>query len=309
MWKYFRELPVRHRRNIVTLGEGGTPLIRFGRKVWIKDESINPTLTFKSRGMAVAISLARERGVRHVVLASAGNAGGAAAVYAAQAGIRATVVMPTSAPAIHRSEVRLAGGRLKLVRGTLTDAGRAVPPRIYSVGTFHEPGRVEGKKTIGLELIDEIGSPDWIFTPVGGGVALIGIYRAYRERGCRMPRLVAVQPAGCAPIVRAWERNRTVHEPWVKPRTIASGLRVPDPKEGAQILRIIRETKGAAVAVSEREIRGAVVEMAGTCGVWPCPEGAATLSAMRRLKPRGRTVLLNTGSGAKYFESAGAPRP
>ena len=232
MWKYFRALPVRDRRNIVTLGEGGTPLVRFARNVWIKDESLNPTLTFKARGMSVAMSLAKEAGVRHVALPTAGNAGGAAAAYGAAAGIRVTVVMPRSAPPIHRDEVRVAGARLRLVDGTIGDAAAAMPRGVYSVATFCEPGRVEGKKTIGFEIRDAIGLPDWIFAPVGGGVALVALYRAFGRR----VRLVAVQAAGGAPIVRAWENNARVHAPWATPRTIASGLRVPNPRAGAEIL-------------------------------------------------------------------------
>lgn len=318
----------------VSLGEAETPLLfasrlseRWGVEVFIKDDSPLPGGTFKARGAAVGLSRAVELGVKHIVMPSAGNAGGAWALYAARAGIDITVTMARSAPAANQKEVVIAGGRLELVDGTIADAG-ARAKRIgaetgaFLASTFNEPYRVEGKKTAWLETFLQLGDgssmrfPKTIVLPVGGGVAAVAAAKAAEEVAAlgwvagasEAPRLIGVQPEDCAPIVRAFEAGETVVEPWPEtPSTIAAGLRVPAPSEGDLVLDRVRASGGRMLAVPESAIREAVGDLAATEGAFACPEGAATVPAAAQLAAagdlEGPVVLYNTGSGVKYLDS------
>jgi threonine synthase len=329
LWRWFEVLPVRDPAHIVSLGEGDTPLLpapRLGRTLgcphlFIKDEGLNPTGTFKARGQAVAISRARELGVKGVVIPSAGNAGGAMAAYAARAGLPAYVFMPRDAPEANRKECTVMGARLELVEGHIGDAGRASRALAQRLGlldlsTMREPYRVEGKKVMAYEIVEALGwrFPDAIVYPTGGGTGLVGMWKGLREIEALgwaegpLPRMVCVQAEGCAPIVQAFLAGKGSAEPVPHPHTVATGLRVPAPFADYLILRALRESGGAAVAVSDAEILAALREMASLEGVFPCPEGAATLAGLKRLlaqgviDPDGRIVLLNTGSGLKYLD-------
>jgi threonine synthase len=329
LWRYAEVLPVERPEDRVTLGEGATPLlpvawlsVELGAEVWLKDEGLNPTGTFKARGAAVGISRAKQLGATTVALPTAGNAGAAWAAYGARAGLQVVVAMPNDAPMLTQQEVRLYGAQLHLVEGTIADAGAwlnrwsaEVRSNGYNASTFKEPYRLEGKKTLGLEIAEQLGwrAPDVILYPTGGGVGLIGLWKAFAELralgwlddGQPVPRLVAVQAAGCAPVVRAWEAGETATTFWEGAQTIAAGLRVPGPLAGALMLRILRETQGTALAIGDDEIRAALGELA-RAGLWVSPEGAALLPAARRLRAQGwiqdgkRVVLLNTGSGLVY---------
>lgn len=327
MWRYRELLPVTGEP--VSLGEPETPLLlasrlseRWGLEVYVKDDGLLPSGTFKARGAAMGISRARELGVKNVVIPSAGNAGAAWALYAARAGIEMTVTMATSAPQANQAEVVAAGARLELVDGSLADAGRRAKEIARHTGaflgsTFSEPYRVEGKKTAFLEIFDVLGEdggmrfPGSIVTPVGGGVAAIAAAKAAEEVAAlgwatgQAPRLVGVQAQRCAPVVGAFERDEDQVAPWTEdPTTIAAGLRVPAPSEGALVLDRIRGSGGAMVAVSEDEIVAAVGDLASSEGVFACPEGAATVAAAGRLAVDGElrapVVLYNTGAGSKY---------
>jgi threonine synthase len=328
IWRWSELLPVLDARHRLTLGEGDTPLVpapRLGESirmahVGIKDESGNPTGSFKARGLAVAVSKAVELGIKELVIPTAGNAGGALAAYARRAGIAAHVYIPKDAPAANIAEVRAFGAELQLVDGLITDAGReaaqeAKKRRWFDASTFKEPYRVEGKKTMGLELIEhyEGDLPDVIIYPTGGGTGLVGMWKAFEEmealgwtRGER-PRMVSVQASGCAPVVRAVETQTDRIEPWQGAETAAAGLRVPSPFADRLILRAIRESHGTAVAVSEAEIADARTEMAEAEGLLAAPEGAAAWACLKRLAALGwvgaeeRVVLFNTGSGLKYL--------
>ena len=327
LWRWAELLPVREPRYRFTLGEGDTPLLsaprlgaRLGLKhLYIKDEAQNPTATFKARGLAVAVARGVELGVRAFVIPTAGNAGGALAAYAARAGVAAHIFMPQDAPQVNREEVRAAGADLTLVDGLIDDAARRAAAEAqkhgwFDVSTFKEPYRVEGKKTMGLELAEALGweLPDVILYPTGGGTGLVGMWKAFAELealgwiGPRRPRMVSVQAEGCAPIVRAFHAGAERAQPWENAHTIAAGLRVPRVFADRLILRVLRESRGTAVAVSDEEILSAQAEMARSEGIFPSPEGAATLAALRRLVAQGfvapeeRVVLFNTGSGLKY---------
>lgn len=327
LWRYAELLPVMERAGRVSLGEGTTPLLplewlssELDAPIWLKDEGVNPTGTFKARGAAVGVSRARELGARTIALPTAGNAGAAWAAYGARAGIPVVVAMPQDAPPLTQQEVRLYGADLHLVDGLISDAGAWIAQRLQSEGwydasTFKEPYRVEGKKTLGLEIAEQLGwqPPDVILYPTGGGVGLIGLWKAFQELAAlgwlapdaRQPRLVVVQAAGCAPVVRAWETGAEATAFWEGAETVAAGLRVPGPLAGGLILRALRETQGTALAVSDADIRGALGELA-RAGLWVAPEGAALLPAVRRLRADGwirsgeRVVLLNTGTGLIY---------
>ncbi|HZA26654.1 MAG TPA: threonine synthase [Actinomycetota bacterium] len=330
MWRYRELLPVENPSNVVTLGEGFTPLLpaeRLGRRVglpdlWVKDDGLNPTGTFKARGASSGVSMARELGIREVALPTAGNAGGAWACYGAAAGMTVHVAMPADAPEINRLECRLFGADLTLVDGLISDAAAVVSRGVnehgwFDVSTFNEPYRVEGKKTLGFEVAEQLGwrLPDAVVCPVGGGVGIIGVWLALiqlLELGWvegAMPRLIAVQSEGCAPIVRAFDDGAEESEPWADARTIAAGLRVPQPFAGFLILRAVRETGGAAVAVSDEDITAAMGALAREAGILAAPEGAASLAGAIRLLERGRlspgerVVLINTGTGLKYPEA------
>ena len=329
MWRYFELLPVRDRGNIVSLGEGWTPLTpapRLGEEIgvpglWIKDEAIIPTGTFKARGLSAAISKAKELGVRRVALPSAGNAAGALAAYGARAGMEVHVFMPEDAPKVNAVECQIAGAEVVLVRGLITDAGKMVAEASaemgwFSVSTLREPYRVEGKKTMGFEVAEQMGwtLPDVIIYPTGGGTGIIGMWKAFDELerlgwiGSERPRMVSVQSEGCAPIPLAYREGREESAFWEGAATIAAGLRVPKALGDFLILRAVRESGGTALAVSDGEIVDAVGLMARKEGVFACPEGAATLAALRRMVEDGevdrgeRVVLFNTGSGLKYTD-------
>ena len=327
VWKYRELLPVRDENHRISLGEGGTPLLharRLGEKLgmselYIKEESLNPTGSFKARGLCVAISRARELGVVQVVIPSAGNAAGAAAAYAARAGLAAHVFMPRDVPEPFLRECRAFGAKVTLVEGLITDCGRQARALAEKHGwldlsTLREPYRIEGKKTMGYELAEGFSweLPDVIIYPTGGGTGLIGMWKAFSELeelgwiGPRRPRMVAVQAEGCAPIVRAFHAGEEFASPWENAATVAAGLRVPQAIGDFLILRALRESGGTAVAVSERELVEGARELAFLEGIYACPEGGATLAALKRLLFQGwvsrkeRVVLFNTGSGLKY---------
>jgi threonine synthase len=327
LWRYAELLPVERPEDRVTLGEGATPLLAvewlsagLGVEAWLKDEGLNPTGSFKARGAAVGVARAKALGARTLALPTAGNAGAAWAAYGARAGLPVVVAMPKDAPALTQREVALYGARLHLVDGLISDAGAWVAEGVrehgwYDASTFKEPYRLEGKKTLGLEIAEQLGwrAPDVILYPTGGGVGLIGLWKAFAELRALgwlddaqpTPRLVAVQAAGCAPVVRAWEAGETATAFWEGAQTVAAGLRVPGPLAGGLMLRALRETQGTALAVSDHEMRAALGELA-RAGLWICPEGAALLPAARRLRAAGwiregeRVVLLNTGAGLVY---------
>jgi threonine synthase len=329
LWRWAELLPVRNPDWRLTLGEGDTPLHharrlgdRLGlRRLFVKDEGLNPTGTFKARGLAVAVGRASELGVREFVIPTAGNAGGALAAYAARAGLKAHVFMPGDAPRSSRVEVAAAGADLVLVDGLIDLAGRQAAATARSEGwfdisTFREPYRVEGKKTMGLEMAEAFGweLPEVVVYPTGGGTGLVGIWKAFEELralgwvGPRRPRLVCVQSAGCAPVARALERNADRVEPWPDARTAAQGLRVPRPYADRLILRAVRESGGTGLVVTDDEMRLAQVELAQAEGILACLEGAATLAGLHKLLETGwidvdeRIVLLNTGSGLKHLQ-------
>lgn len=327
LWRYHELLPVRDPAQVVTLGEGLTPLLplrALGKQVgipdlWIKDESIIPTGSFKARGAAVGISRARELGVTHFAMPTNGNAGAAWALYGARAGLRSTIVMPQEAPAITRLETSLAGARLYLVDGLISDAGRQVAQAVvdqslFDASTLKEPYRIEGKKTMGLEIAEQLGwkLPDVIIYPTGGGVGLIGIYKALRElqelgwvKG-DLPRLVAVQASGCAPIVQAWQQGASESSFWPDSQTLAFGINVPKALGDFLVLDALYRTNGCAIAVDDRAIKAEIRQLASQEGSFVCPEGAAAFAAARQLRESGwikggeQVVVLNTGAGIKY---------
>jgi threonine synthase len=327
MWRYRELMPVREEANIVTLGEGMTPLLRASRlgraygfdHLFIKEEGLNPTGTFKARGMSAALSRAKELGVSSVAAPSAGNAAGAMAAYGAATGIETSVFMPADAPEINRLESHVCGAHVYLVKGLISDAARIVQRaapkhRWFDVSTLKEPYRVEGKKTMGLEIAEQFQwqLPDAIIYPTGGGTGLIGMWKAFDELtqlgwiGEQRPKMISVQAAGCAPIVQAFRDGKSASEPWTNAQTIAAGLRVPHAFADYLILRTIRESGGTALAVTDAEILDAMRELARLEGLFVCPEGAATLAAFKHLAtsgflhPNERVVLFNTGSGLKY---------
>ncbi len=329
MWRWRELLPVRDEAHIVTLAEGGTPMLHaphLGRQLglpnlYIKDEGRNPTGTFKARGIGLAVSRAVELGVRGLVIPTAGNAGGALAAYAARAGLAAHVFMPVDAPSSNQSEVKMAGAFLHLVQGLISDAGResaamAQASGLFDVSTLKEPYRLEGKKTMGFEIALDLGwqLPDVILYPTGGGTGLIGIWKAFDEmeqlgwigaRSARRPRMVCVQAAGCAPMVKAFQEGCDHCEFFAGAQTQAAGLRVPKPLGDRLILRTIRESNGTAVGVTDEEMMAARGMTAAAEGIQACLEGAATVAALQKLLASGwvksdeRVVCLNTGTGLK----------
>jgi threonine synthase len=334
LWRYRELLPVADPAPAATFGEGWTPLWpapRYGAAVGVprllvKDEGLVPTGSFKARGAAVGVSRAYELGVRHVAMPTNGNAGAAWATYAARAGMRATIAMPTSAPRITRQECLAAGAELHLVDGLIGDAGKligqlvAASGGIFDVSTLKEPYRLEGKKTMGYELAEQLGwrVPDVIVYPTGGGVGLIGIHKAFAELRTlgwideRVPRLVAVQSTGCAPVVRAFEAGARRAEPLPDAAaSVAFGITVPAPLGDELILDALRASGGTAVAVDDDEILADLREFGAAEGLLLCPEGAACLSAVRHLRGSGwlgadeEVVVLNTGAGVKYPDTVG----
>jgi threonine synthase len=331
LWRYQELLPCFDEPEVVSLGERMSPLLacpRLGARLgpcdlWIKDESQLPTGTFKSRGMALAITLARQLGVKRVALPTAGNAGGAAAAYAARAGLECFVFMPEDTPAVNQYECRLAGAKTFLVNGLINDCGRIVregKDRLgwFDLSTLKEPYRLEGKKTMGLELAEQLGwqLPDVILYPTGGGTGLIGMWKAFDELAAlgwlasnKRPRMVAVQSSGCAPIVRAFEAGERFATPFANARTIASGLRVPAAVGDFMILDAIRASGGLAIAADESRL-GEWQRLACSLeGIPICPEAAACVGALETLtsrgwiKPHERVVLFNTGAAQKYVEA------
>ncbi len=331
LWKHAPVLPVRDPSFVTDLGEGGTPLIpapRLGQvaglsNLFVKEEGLNPTASFKARGMAVAVAAARERGITEFAVGTAGNAGSALAAYAAASGTVAHIAMPRDTPSVIISECQSFGVDLQLVDGLITDANALVGEGVknrgwFDMATLREPYRLEGKKTMGYELYEQFGGtlPDVIVYPTGGGTGLIGMWKAFtemRELGWpnldKLPRMVSVQASGCAPIVRAWEAGAESATPWENAHTSASGLRVPRAIGDFLILRAIRESGGCALAVSDETTHDAWKEMASHTGIFAAPEGAATWAALKELVARGdvqpneRVVLFNTGSGLKYMEA------
>jgi threonine synthase len=327
LWRYEEVLPVSDDAAILSLGEGWTPLLRaeeLGRRIdcpatYIKDESLNPTGSFKARGLGVAVSRAYELGARELAIPSAGNAAGAMCAYAAAAGLPAHVFMPADVPLSFRAECAALGAQVTLVDGLITDCGVKVREGVakygwFDVSTLKEPYRIEGKKTMGYELAEQLSwmLPDVIIYPTGGGTGLIGMWKAFDELermgliGSKRPRMVSVQSEGCAPIVRAFEAGQEHAEPWEGAKTIADGLRVPAAVGDFLILRALRESQGIAIAVPDAELLDFATIMGATTGVFPAPEGAACLAAQARLlesgwiAPEETVVLFNTGTGLKY---------
>ncbi|WP_079504516.1 threonine synthase [Mesobacillus jeotgali] len=327
LWRYHELLPIRHEENVVSLGEGMTPLLpmqRLGKemaipKLLMKDEGIIPTGSFKARGAAVGVSKAKELGIQELAMPTNGNAGAAWALYAARAGIQSNIVMPIDAPKITRNECAISGSNLFLVDGLISDAGKIIAQavkdyQLFDASTLKEPYRIEGKKTMGLEIAEQLNwkMPDVILYPTGGGVGIIGIYKALKElqelgwvQG-ELPRLVAVQAAGCAPIVKAWEQKKDVSEFWPDSTTIAFGINVPKALGDFLVLDAIYKTKGCAIAIEDPAILEEQRKIAAFEGAFICPEGASTFVAARRLRENGWikeedvVVALNTGSGLKY---------
>jgi threonine synthase len=327
LWRYAELLPVRDPANAVRLGEGWTPMIDTPRlaarigvaRCWVKDEGQNPTASFKARGLCMAISRAKELGIMEVALPSAGNAGSATAAYAAAAGMRAHVVVPRDTPHPILEEMRALGADLELFDGLITDCAARVAEGCrdhgwFDLSTLKEPYRVEGKKTMGYEVAEQLGwrLPDVIVYPTGGGTGLVGMWKAFDEMerlgwiGSARPRMISVQASGCAPIVRAWEQGTEYAEPWAGAHTYASGLRVPKAVGDFLILDGVRRSGGAAIAVDDQEMREWTPLVGADTGIFCAPEGAATAVAAARLRhsgairPDDEVVLFNTGSGLKY---------
>ena len=320
MWRYEQVLPD---VEPVTLGEGWTPMLRSRRNsnVWLKEEGANPTGTFKARGLAMAVTMARHYGIRKLAAPSAGNAGGALAAYAAAAGFEAHIFMPKDVPLANRVECEAYGAHLTLVDGLISDCGRIVAERKaaegwFDISTLKEPFRVEGKKTMGYELVEQLGweYPEAVFYQTGGGVGLIGMWKAFEEMEelgwvtGKRPKMIAIQAAGCAPVARAFEQGETVSRMWENAHTFASGLRVPKPYGDALILEIVRESGGTVVALTDDEILASLKDWGRNEGILLSPEGAAATAAYDRLvetgflKAEDRVVLFNTGSGNKYTD-------
>ena len=329
MWRWRELLPVHDPENMLSLGEGDTPLLHvrnLGDKLglsqlYVKDESVNPTGTFKARGLAAAVSKAKELGIQKVIIPTAGNAGGAMAAYAARGGLEACIFMPHDTPLANIEESRITGAEVIMVNGLISDAAAMAEEKAqaegwFSVSTFKEPYRTEGKKVMGYELAEQFSweLPEVIIYPTGGGTGLVGMWKAFAEletlgwlEGNNRPRLVAVQAAGCAPVVEAFEVGATNCEFWEGAQTIASGIRVPKSFADRKMLQDIRESNGTAVSVSDEEILTAQRHLGRTEGIFAAPEGAATLAGLAKLIERGwvqteeRIVLFNTGSGLKYI--------
>lgn len=329
MWRYREVMPVLSTENIITLGEGWTPLLeanRLGRKLGlsrllIKDESQNPTGSFKARGLSAAVSKAKELGAKAFSIPSAGNAGGALAAYAARAGLPAAVMMPVDAPYINKLETYLTGAQTWLVEGLINDAGRILKANAerkgwFDLSTLKEPYRVEGKKTLGYELAEQLGweLPDVVIYPTGGGTGLVGMWKAFAEMeemgwiGSKRPRMIVAQATGCAPIVRAFEEGAEFARPWENAQTGSSGIRVPVAVADYLMLQAVRQSGGTCLAVTDEAMQEATLEIASNEGIYPAPEGAATLAVLRRMleqnlvSPEERVVLFNTGAGQKYPE-------
>lgn len=333
MWRYAPVLPVSKPSAMVSLGEGWTPLMKLKRygglkNLWLKDEGINPTGSFKARGLSCAVSMCVELGIKKVAIPSAGNAASAMAAYAAAAGIEAHIFMPLDVPQSNYVECKAFGANVTLVDGLISDCAKIVAERResegwFDVSTLKEPYRIEGKKTMGYELAEQMQwrLPDAIFYPTGGGVGLIGMWKAFDEMeelgwiGAERPKMIAVQVEGCQPVVRAFEQGAERSEFWQGATTVASGLRVPKPLGDFLVLQAVRKSGGTAIAVSDSDMMRAGVQLATDEGIFVAPEGAACLAALDKLlaggflKPEERTVIYNTGSGLKYLEAYSALFP
>ncbi|WP_166001090.1 threonine synthase [Bacillus sp. Cs-700] len=331
LWRYHELLPIKNVENKVSFEEGMTPILSLpilGKEVgipnlYIKDEGLVPTGSFKARGAAVGVSKAKELGVRNLAMPTNGNAGAAWSLYAAKAGLEAHIVMPVDAPEITRKEVSISGAHLHLVNGLISDAGKIVGDLVkeqgfYDASTLKEPYRIEGKKTMGYEIAEQLNwkLPDVILYPTGGGVGLIGIYKAFIElqqlgwiKEEKLPRLVAVQSEGCAPIVKAFDEGKMESDFWENSTTHAFGINVPKAIGDFLVLDAIYQTNGCAISVSEEEIRASQREVATLEGQFVCPEGAATFAAAKRLKEHNwikedeKVICLNTGLGIKYLDA------
>jgi threonine synthase len=326
LWRYREVLPLPANAEPVSLGEGGTPLLRakrFGENVdlWIKDESLNPTQSFKARGMAVAVSMAKHLGTTQLAAPSAGNAGGALAAYAARAGLEAHIFMPRDTPRANIVECRELGAHVTLIDGLITDCGAEIARRKdaegwFDMSTLKEPYRVEGKKTLGYELAEQLSwrLPDVILYPTGGGTGLIGMWKAFDEMETlgwidqKRPRMFSVQASGCAPIVRAFEAREKTAPEFPNAHTVASGLRVPKAIGDFIMLKILRQSNGGAIAVDDEEMIRVTREVGSSEGLFVAPEGAACFAALKSLRTAGkidngdRVVIFNTGSGIKYLD-------
>jgi threonine synthase len=335
MWRWQELLPVRNPENMLTLGEGDTPLLRVPRlggllglkNLYVKEEGRNPTGSFKARGLASAVSRAKELGIRKVIIPTAGNAGGAMAAYAARGGLEAYIFMPRDTPQANIEESRIAGATVILIDGLINEAAgmageKAQAEGWFDVSTFKEPYRAEGKKIMGYELAESFGweLPDVIVYPTGGGTGLVAMWKAFNElealgwlKNTARPRMVAVQAAGCAPVVKALQAGQSFCDFWIGAHTIASGLRVPKSFADMLILQDIRDSHGTAVAVSDSDILMAQNRLAGMEGIFAAPEGAATLAGLEYLlqdgwiDPQERVVIFNTGTGLKYLKGDTIP--
>jgi len=329
LWRYREFLPLQDDVNRISLGEGFTPLIEAKtlarelglKRLWIKDEAQNPTGSFKDRGLSVAASRAKELGVKKVAIPSAGNAGGSLAAYAARAGIEAYVFMPRDTPAANQVEARQYGAHVTLVDGLINDCGRLIAERKavegwFDVSTLKEPYRVEGKKTMGYEIAEQLNwnLPDVIIYPTGGGTGLIGMWKAFNEMeemgwiGSKRPRMISVQASGCAPIVKAFTEGKEGADPWTEAVTLAAGLRVPQAVGDFLMLRALRESRGTALSVSDQEMLAEIPHVGRAEGIFFCPEGAACVAALRRLteqkwiRTTDEVVIFNTASGLTYLD-------
>lgn len=329
MWRYRELLPLEDESEVVSMGEGWTPLLEMKRlarrhdvkKLHVKDESVNPTGSFKARGISVAVGMASKLGARRLAMPSAGNAGGALAAYASRADLESHLFIPKETPDANVLEAEILATSLELVDGDISDAGRLVSKKKgrqgwFDMSTLKEPYRIEGKKTLGYEIAEQLDwrLPDVVLYPTGGGTGLIGMWKAFDEMqkmgwiGAKRPRMVSVQSDGCAPIVKAFSDGREFSEKWPNPRTFAAGIRVPSPVGDFLILRAIRDSHGLAVAVPEEEIFPGLLEIARSEGLFFCPEGAACWAAFRQLRKDGwiekkdQVVIFNTGAGQKYTD-------
>jgi len=332
MWRYCAVLP---EVAPVTLGEGWTPMLRSKRyaNVYVKEEGANPTGSFKARGLALAVTMAKHYGLKKLAVPSAGNAAGALAAYAAAAGIEANIFMPKDVPFANYVEAMMYGANVTLVDGLISDCGRIVAERKekegwFDISTLKEPFRIEGKKTMGYELVEQLGweYPAAVFYPTGGGVGLIGMWKAFAEleelgwvKAGKRPKMIAVQSAGCAPMARAFDSGEKVSQMWQNAETFASGLRVPKPYGDYIMLEILKESGGVALAFPDEQILASLKDWAKNEGIFLSPEGAASTVAYDHLiktgylKPEDKVVLFNTGAGLKYTdvtaEAAGLKRP
>ncbi|MDF1543580.1 MAG: threonine synthase [bacterium] len=329
MWKYREMLPVQNRKHVISLGEGGTELlaaqrtgVKLGLKnLLLKDESTNPTGSFKARGLSMAVSRAHELGLNKLIVPTAGNAGSALSAYGARASMEICVVMPSASDPVFITDCQAHGARVELIDGSIKDcgeyaAGLVASEDYFSVATLKEPYRIEGKKTMGYELAEQLGwtLPDVIIYPTGGGTGLIGMWKAFDELeqlgliDSKRPRMVSVQSEGCAPIVKAFDEGKKEAELWPHPETAALGLRVPSAVGDFLILNAVRESNGTAISVSEQEIYKSTLDLASQEGIFAAPEAGATLAALKKLLASGfvaatdQVVLFLTGSGYKYLE-------